>query len=633
MSKKSTLIALCALIPALGFAQDKTTGRFPTYPSKLSVAIERAHHTVEHNASNRAGGGAIWSEDFDGAVNTLDSVYGTGGVWGKSGLNGQVWKKSSTPSNGCWSTGIGMPATSTANNGFLIFDADSANCTDPSTNPPLFDQTALLGTITSPMIDLSAVPAAVFSFEYVSRWCCAGAGLLTLVEFSGVGGATWPLALEVEHNIVNELQNGTFEANITNVLGGAAQAMFRISWDVESHYYFVVDDIMINPAPSADTKMLSAYVSHNGTGEEYGRVPMNQTGQNMLIGAQVTNFGATAQDNVQLEADFSGPTAFSGMASLSILAIGDSAFLEDVSVSGPLMAGDYEGTFTVSSDSDTSGGPEFGNNVLTREFEVSSSTYSIDGIGVYPTNVLTDLGTANFTGAADGFMMLTYYDVTEEINVYGIDLLLGPDASADGELIVSIHDTIEVYADNVLDPLVQSDVYVLTNADVNSGEVTVMFDSPYTLSSNAFYAAVEMFSDANTNDIDILDDLTVPQPGYSSMIYIPNDQVYSNGNAAGIRLNLEDPNGIMESDISSTISITPNPSTGLVNITVDLVGSTSLKSEVMSIDGTVVSSFTERNMSGLVNKTLDLSELANGVYFIKISTDKGVHTSKVMITK
>ena len=142
-----------------------------------------------------------------------------------------------------------------------------------------------------------------------------------------------------------------------------------------------------------------------------------------------------------------------------------------------------------------------------------------------------------------------------------------------------------------------------------------------------------MFSDANTNDIDILDDLTVPQPGYSSMIYIPNDQVYSNGNAAGIRLNLEDPNGIMESDISSTISIRPNPSTGLVNIVVDLAESTSLKSEVMSIDGTVVTSFTDRNMAGLVKKTLDLSELANGVYFIKISTDKGVHTSKVMITK
>ena len=38
------------------------------------------------------------------------------------------------------------------------------------------------------------------------------------------------------------------------------------------------------------------------------------------------------------------------------------------------------------------------------------------------------------------------------------------------------------------------------------------------------------------NDIYILDDETVPQPFYMSMIYIPGDQVYSNGNAAGIRM-------------------------------------------------------------------------------------------------
>ena len=631
MSKKSTLIALCAMIPALGFAQDKSDDRFATYPSKLTHNTQRSH-TENYEATPR-GGGAIWSEDFDGAVNTLDSVFGSGGVWGKSGLNGQVWKKSTTQTNGCWSNGSGMPLTSTANNGFLIFDADSANCVDPNSNPPVFNQDALLGTITSPMIDLSAVPAAVFSFEYESRWCCAGAGLETLVEFSGDGGATWPLALEVEHNIVNEQQNGTFEANITNVMGGSAQAMFRISWDVESHYYFVVDDIMINPAPNADTKMLSAYVSHNGTGEEYGRVPMNQTGQNMLIGAQVTNFGATTQDNLELDADFAGPTAFAGAASLSMLAVGDSAFLEDVSVSGPLDAGDYVGTFTVTSDSDTANGAEFGNNVLTREFQVSTSHYSIDGIDVYPTNELTDLGTDNFTGGEDGFMMLTYYDVTDPIEVFGIEIVLGPNASADGEIIVSLHDTLEIYADNVLDPLVQSDVHVLTNANVNAGEFTVWFDEPYELSSNAFYAAVEMFSDLNTNDIDILDDLTVPQPGYSSMIYIPNDQVYSNGNAAGIRLNLTDPNGINDRDISSTISISPNPSNGLLTIQMDLDGAYGLTAEVMSINGAIVSSFTDTQLSGMVKKTLDLSDLANGAYFVRLTTDNGVHTSKVMISK
>ncbi|MFT5054524.1 MAG: hypothetical protein ACI97X_001550 [Oceanospirillaceae bacterium] len=631
MFKKSTLIALCAIIPALGFAQDKTTDRFPVYPSKLSVAIERAHHAIENNAENR--GGAVWSEDFDGAVNTLDSVFGTAGAWGKSGLNGQVWKKSTTPSNGCWSTGITLPGTSTANNGFLIFDADSANCVDPNSNPPVFNQDALLGTITSPMIDLSSTPAAVFSFEYVSRWCCAGAGLLTLVEFSGDGGATWPLGIELEHNIVNELEDGFFEANITSIMGGSSQAMFRISWDVESHYYMVVDDIMILPAPDADSKMLSAYVSHNGTGEEYGRIPMNQTDQAMLIGAQVTNFGATSQDNLELNADFAGPTPFAGLATLSMLAIGDSAFLEDASVSGPLDAGDYVGTFSVTSETDTSGGSEFGNNVLTREFEVSTSRYAIDGIGVYPNNELTDIGTDNFTGGEDGLMVLAYYDVATELEVFGIELLLGPNSSADGELIVSIHDTLEIYADNVLDPLIQSDVHVLTNAEVNSGEVTVWFDEPYDLAGNAFYAAVEMFSDLNTNDIEILDDLTVPQPGYSSMIYIPNDQVYSNGNASGVRLVLEDPNGINEADISSAISISPNPSSGLVTIKVDLAGSNRLTTEVMSIDGAVVARHSDSQLSGMVKKALDLSHLANGAYFIKITTENGVHTSKVMISK
>jgi hypothetical protein len=228
---------------------------------------------------------------------------------------------------------------------------------------------------------------------------------------------------------------------------------------------------------------------------------------------------------------------------------------------------------------------------------------------------------------------MSYYDVTNPIDVHGIEILLGPNTSADGEIIVSLHDTVEIYADNVLDPLVQSDVHVLTTSEVNSGSVTVMFDEPYELSSDAFYAAVEMFSDMNTNDIEILDDLTVPQPGYSSMIYIPNDQVYSNGNASAIRIIITDPNGINETDLASSVSITPNPSTGLVNVKIDLAGSNGLTTEVMSIAGEIVASYSDLQASGVIKRTLDLSDFANGVYLIKITTDNGVHTSKVMITK
>ena len=58
-----------------------------------------------------------------------------------------------------------------------------------------------------------------------------------------------------------------------------------------------------------------------------------------------------------------------------------------------------------------------------------------------------------------------------------------------------------------------------------------------------------MYSNGNATDIYILDDETIPQPGYMSMIYIPGDQVYSNGTAAAIRMITGDSVGL-EEDIS-----------------------------------------------------------------------------------
>ena len=49
-----------------------------------------------------------------------------------------------------------------------------------------------------------------------------------------------------------------------------------------------------------------------------------------------------------------------------------------------------------------------------------------------------------------------------------------------------------------------------------------------------------MFSFTNLYDIEIMDDKTVGQPAWSSAIFIPNDQNYTNGNAFAIRLNLGD---------------------------------------------------------------------------------------------
>ncbi|MFT4680937.1 MAG: hypothetical protein ACI9FU_001833 [Granulosicoccus sp.] len=635
MFKKSTLIAFCALIPAIGFSQSKTiVSDCAPMPATLEVASSTS--VIRPDVSAESRGGAIWAETFENAVNATDSIFTSNGAWGKGGLDGGVWKHSTSQSNGCYSFNTGMPDVSTPDDGFLIFDADSVNCVDAAATPPVINETVLQGSISSPVIDLSAFPSVVLGFDYESRWCCMGQALT--LELSSDGGATWPTSIELESPLANLQLSTTVEFNISADLGGSATAMFRLTWDEASHYFWVVDDFIITEAPEADTKILSAYVSHNGTGEEYGRIPMNQTDQEMLIGAQVTNFGATIQENLELIADFSGPTPFTGIASVSMLATGDSTFLENSTVTGPLDIGDYIGTFTVSTDTDTAGGPEFVNNVLIREFEVTNSTYSIDGVGVYSDNDLGSIGSRNFTDAADGLWMFAYYDIKETLVIEGIEILLNTNATngtvAGGTVQVALHDTSEVLNDNVLDPIVTSEALTITQEDVTAGYVWVPFEEPKEITDKQIFAGVELFSNDGDNDIQVIDDRTVPQPFYSSMIFIPGDQTYSNGNAYGIRLNQILSVGIEEAqgDLAN-MSIVPNPSTGVINVKMNLDGATNLNINVVGIDGAIVETVSKGRVSGVYNQTLDLSGLANGVYFVKVATDNGVRTSKIMIAK
>ena len=142
-----------------------------------------------------------------------------------------------------------------------------------------------------------------------------------------------------------------------------------------------------------------------------------------------------------------------------------------------------------------------------------------------------------------------------------------------------------------------------------------------------------MFSNLSANDIRILDDETVPQPFYCSMIYIPNDAVYSNGNAAGIRLKLDPDVSIEELGDLANMVISPNPTTGSVSVTVNLDGSSTLDIQVVGIDGATVAAVSTDRVSGVYKQNLDLSNLANGIYFVKVSTDNGLRTEKIMIAK
>ena len=119
-------------------------------------------------------------------------------------------------------------------------------------------------------------------------------------------------------------------------------------------------------------------------------------------------------------------------------------------------------------------------------------------------------------------MMMAYYDFPKETTITGVTIMLdtywyseslatnGEDfceyygcTVEGGEFIVTLRDTSNVFAEtfDVADYIVESDFMLITEEDVENGYVTVEFDEPVTLSPNAYYAAVEMYSNSENNNI------------------------------------------------------------------------------------------------------------------------------------
>ena len=146
-----------------------------------------------------------------------------------------------------------------------------------------------------------------------------------------------------------------------------------------------------------------------------------------------------------------------------------------------------------------------------------------------------------------------------------------------------------------------------------------------TLGVGGYYAAIELYSGGNTYDIRIIDDRTVDQPFWSSAIWFPGDQAYTNGNAFAIRMNLGTSVDLVESSVNK-LHVFPNPSKNFVNISLE----NNLPSELilMDISGKILLEKTFTNSS-----KINLSNFKNGIYFLKISNNSQITTKRINVVK
>jgi hypothetical protein len=517
--------------------------------------------------------------------------------------------------------------SATASNGYALINSDGQPGNGDGNGAIVAEMT------NATPIDLSLNPNVILRFQHSYRWWHEDRG----VRVSGDNGVTWTDYPITDDGIIfpngypNDQNSAAIEyesINITLPAGGQSQVLIQFYYNDNDiwAWWWAVDDVEIISQPLDDISLVSAYVSGAGNGGiEYGRTPLNHVDASYFVGAEVHNFGVNDQANLILDASFAGAGTFTSQSLAPLLQADSTIFMESPETP-TLVVGVYTGDYVVVSD-DEVGGAEFADNSSQRVFEVTTDIYGIDGIGNNPAALeqLSTIGSASFTDGEDGLVVTSLYTLKATDYVLGMRVMLAAGTVEGGDIYGSIKDTTTFLAAD-MSSIFATNAHTVTAADIAQGYADVLFSQVESLPAGAYFAAVELYSNTNANDIVIIDDQTVAQPFYGSMIYVngaADPGPFSNGTAVGIRLLMDPTAGIDENTLTG-VSISPNPSNGIMTIST----SSNVESGIAVYDmiGNVVHT---SNMNA--ETTVDLSTLGAGVYLVKISNENGSAVERVVI--
>lgn len=587
-------------------AQQATNNPLPALKQRLAPSEMQLQHpnSVERSANREV----IWSDDFSNPdLWEIGNTYGNNDNW-VIGTQGPSGAYAINPIN-----------STTASNGFALFDSDLM-CSG--------QQNGWLA-IASP-IDLSAYPGAVLQFEQYYR------------QFEGTcwidastDGTNWTsFQVNADVAVNNSTPNPDLRAvNLTSVVGGASTAWFRFRYEGVCDYSWMVDDVELVTLPDYELINSWGYVVPFGGGYEYGRIPQLHMPSTVSVGAQIVNFGGQEQTNVSVTATMEGPDGSQvdeATFNVSSGMLNSDTVITESTLNMPedMPLGIYTVTFTISSDNiDQDDNPN--NNTSVRYFEVTEDLYSLDGMGVYPEEILSlaTLGTASFIDNSQDVRFLNLTFIEQPTTALGVEVQLDVNNSDAGSyFIATLYDTTEVWEGdlNALNSLGESDLRVITSADLNAGVAYVDFIEPIELQPEGYFVGVRMYQEAG-NDLYILDDLTVDEPFDATMLWIPNDDnhLYSNGNAMGIRLVSRNDVSVQEHPGLTGVTVYPSPTEGPVTIEVDKPGK--MEVEVFNLLGELVHTTSFNGTSTVV----DLTNQPAGVYTIRVNDGNGYNVQRI----
>ncbi|MBT3244317.1 MAG: T9SS type A sorting domain-containing protein [Bacteroidetes bacterium] len=303
--KKFTLL-LCALgIVSLSFGQVLQTAQ--------DALVNQEKEVISlGNADFKAGGDTIWFTSFDWADASQERGWSLPEGWEIADLTdfGMPWVWRNDTLNGNFTTQSAPAHFPTAEDGFMAVPVDEYNAIDGVTSSNASDT-----YLQTPPIDCSSSASVMVNFNHLFRLCCSNYNLEMLVtNDDGVHWALYDVRFGVDGNTVTPVKFRSPQINISDVAAGMSNVQIRFYIHGPSHYYWMLDDLVLTEAYENDLVLEDTWAEFNGGFDErIGHInywPMSQLGLEAEVGgnigdylfrAALLNNGMVDQENTMLQ--------------------------------------------------------------------------------------------------------------------------------------------------------------------------------------------------------------------------------------------------------------------------------------------------------------------------------------------
>ncbi len=629
--KKVYLLASMVLAGGFAFGQ-QAVQQAPFAVNRLATQLSTDANEQPQQISGQRGG-AFWSEDFANGLNS------TNGTWTQGGAD-QIWKHSFFTTSGEWSTGTPAFASTTAANGYMLFDADSVNFI---VSPNYVDRQ---GELISPSIDCSSEGSVLCEFEQNFRFCCATNIVLTL-DVSNDGGTSWT-SYPVDNGVATNDGSANPDVvgiNISAVAANEGNVMLRFSFGGTgiSHYYWAVDDINLSSANPDDVALnwsqQRATTTYNNVKIPYTMYPINHI-QPIEFAGTMQNNGSNTQtvtlDVVVTDAGLN--PVFTGSSVSTSLAAGNTVTDSTTTTfTPPGIVEDYTVAMTANYPNIGSDATPADNLDDTWFFGTSSGNFR-RGTNFYTGSGLWNGDDGN--GITNAFEIGTVYQMANNDDVTGISFVVNGNTDPGAIAYVSLYQD-----DGTAFNLLWTSAGSADEVTITAGMIPAVGPDPvfvYTpvpnISVNAGDDLVVVVGHYGGPDAIVVSNGNITPPDITNYILDGTDNTwYWMASTPDVRLHLSGSTIGVEEEIENGIGLSqnkPNPFSGVTTITYSLEESANVSFEVVDITGKVVYTSNEGNRAaGQYNIELNGKDFAAGAYYYSLTANDKRVTKKMMITK